>query len=202
MGNYYQGGLAVQSGDTVYYGFRDDRKADSGECYGLIARKTDGKHENSFHFEPCTDSLYLGEDGAFYLSVLGKAAPLRPPAADKLRGRSTPQRARSTHSRSMTAGSMCWKITRRLQLFGSMALPLRLRGKRAVQKSDGRHYVQSGNQHGPFPYFSTTRRISSLGTARSLPAAEAAMFSTTMRSGRLTLRPARRAVRWISTTLI
>lgn len=66
MGNYYQGGLAVQSGDTVYYGFRDDRKADSGECYGLIARKTDGSTKTVFTSNRAPDSLYLGEDGAFY----------------------------------------------------------------------------------------------------------------------------------------
>ena len=83
MGNYYQGGLAVQSGDTVYYGFRDDRKADSGECYGLIARKTDGSTKTVFTSNRAPDSLYLSEDGAFYFLCWEKLLRYDP-AADKL----------------------------------------------------------------------------------------------------------------------
>ena len=83
MGNYYQGGLAVQSGDTVYYGFRDDRKADSGECYGLIARKTDGSTKTVFTSNRAPDSLYLSEDGAFYFLCWEKLLRYGP-AADKL----------------------------------------------------------------------------------------------------------------------
>ena len=61
MGNYYQGGLAVQSGDTVYYAFRNDSAGEDG----VIARKADGSTKTLFASR-VPDNLYLGEDGSFY----------------------------------------------------------------------------------------------------------------------------------------
>ena len=62
MGNYYQGSLAVQSGDTVYYVYRND---DADEI-GVTARKADGSVEPLFSSDRVPDNLYLGADGAFY----------------------------------------------------------------------------------------------------------------------------------------
>ena len=62
MGNYYQGSLAVQSGDTVYYVYRND---DADEI-GVTARKADGSMEPLFSSDRVPDNLYLGADGAFY----------------------------------------------------------------------------------------------------------------------------------------
>ena len=62
IGNYYQGSLAVQSGDTVYYVYRND---DADEI-GVTARKADGSVEPLFSSDRVPDNLYLGADGAFY----------------------------------------------------------------------------------------------------------------------------------------
>ena len=62
MGNYYQGSLAVQSGNTVYYVYRDD---DADEI-GVTARKADGSMETLFTSDRVPDNFYLGEDGTFY----------------------------------------------------------------------------------------------------------------------------------------
>lgn len=77
MGNYYQGGFAVQSGDTVYYGFRDDQKADK-ERYGIIARKADGSMETIYTSDRAPDNLYLDENGIFYFMVWEKLMRLDP----------------------------------------------------------------------------------------------------------------------------
>ena len=77
MGNYYQGGFAVQSGDTVYYGFRDDQKADT-ERYGIIARKADGSMETIYTSDRAPDNLYLDENGIFYFMVWEKLMRLDP----------------------------------------------------------------------------------------------------------------------------
>lgn len=62
MGNYYQGSLAVQSGDTVYYVYRND---DADEI-AVTAHKADGSMEPLFTSDRVPDNLYLDEDGTFY----------------------------------------------------------------------------------------------------------------------------------------
>lgn len=79
MGNYYQGGLAVQSGDTVYYVYRDD----TADAIGVTAREADGSTEVLFTSDRIPDSLYLGEDGAFYFLFWEKLLRYDP-AANKL----------------------------------------------------------------------------------------------------------------------
>ncbi len=79
MGNYYQGGLAVQSGDTVYYVYRDD----AADAIGVTAREADGSTEVLFISDRIPDSLYLGEDGAFYFLFWEKLLRYDP-AANKL----------------------------------------------------------------------------------------------------------------------
>lgn len=48
MGNYYQGSLAVQSGDTVYYVYRND---DADEI-GVTARKAGRQHGAALYLRP------------------------------------------------------------------------------------------------------------------------------------------------------
>ncbi len=62
MGNYYQGSLAVQSGDTVYYAYRND----DADAIGVVGRKADGSTETLFTSDRVPDNLYLDENGAFY----------------------------------------------------------------------------------------------------------------------------------------
>jgi len=62
MGNYYQGSLAVQSGDTVYYAYRSD----DADAVGVVGRKADGSTETLFTSDRVPDNLYLDENGAFY----------------------------------------------------------------------------------------------------------------------------------------
>ena len=52
----------MQSGDTVYYVYRND---DADEI-GVTARKADGSVEPLFSSDRVPDNLYLGADGAFY----------------------------------------------------------------------------------------------------------------------------------------
>ncbi len=79
MGNYYQGGLAVQSGDTVYYAYRNDAAGENG----VIARKADGSIKTLFTSDRIPDNLYLGEDGELYFLVWEKLLRYDP-AANKL----------------------------------------------------------------------------------------------------------------------
>ena len=65
MGNYYQGGFAVQSGDTVYYVSRDDDAPDD-QAYGIQARKADGSVKTLLTSGHPIENLWLADDGTFY----------------------------------------------------------------------------------------------------------------------------------------
>ena len=65
MGNYYQGGFAVQSGDTVYYVSRDDDAPDD-QTFGIQARKADGSVKTLFTSGHAIENLWLADDGTFY----------------------------------------------------------------------------------------------------------------------------------------
>lgn len=68
MGNSYQTGFAVQSGDTAYFSFKST--ASGGDMpYSLIARNDDGSTETVFTSNLSSENLYLSEDGKIYFTA-------------------------------------------------------------------------------------------------------------------------------------